>query len=189
MSQYLKNPHFTTVTSKTRSTDLEPRSQKHPGCQCGNYGTDDRTADNSDLWAECDIPILRATSPQTLQMTNSPPTVAPQHPTTLPVSPITTHPPNLPTVYSDISNPATPKAIAASGSRDPPVPDANHHGETRNERGEGPAPNSPTRLIQLEAQLTGVGKLILGVTGKNSELFFSLHLHLNNIIIDSTHIS
>jgi len=79
-------------------------------------------------------------------MTNSPPAVAPQQPTTPPLSAITTHPPNLPTVYSDLSNAATPKPIAAGGSRDPRVPHANHPGETRYKGDEGPSPKQPNKI-------------------------------------------
>ena len=146
MSQYLKNPEVATVESKTRPTAPKPRSRERLGRQRRNDGTGDTIADDTDRSAESDIPIHRAMSREAPQMTNSPPAVAPQHPTTPPLSTITTHPPNSPTVHSDISNPATIKPIAAGGSRDPPVPDANHPGETTNEQDEGPSPKQPNEI-------------------------------------------
>jgi len=146
MSQYLKNPDVTTAASKAQFTDPEPRSTECPGHQCENNGPDDTTANDTNSSAECDIPIHRPTFPEAPQMTNSPPAVAPHHPTTTPLSAIITYSPNSPTVHSDISNPATPKPIAAGGSRDLPVPDANYPSKSRNERGEGPSPKEPHQI-------------------------------------------
>jgi len=176
MSQYLKNPDVVTVLSKTRSTDPEPRRRECPGRQHGNNSTDDTTADNTDSSAECDMPIHRATSPKAPQMTNSPPAVAPQHPTTPTLSAITTHSPNSPTVHSEIINPPTPKPIAAGGSRDPRSLMQIILAKLETNGVRAPAPNSPTRFIQQEAQLTCLGKLVVGVMGKNSELFFFIIL-------------
>jgi len=140
MSQYLKNPNVATVASKTQSTDPEPRSLDRTGRQCGNDSTDDTTADNTGSSVQCDIPNHSAKSPEAPQMTNSLPAVAPQNPTTPPLSAIPTHPPNSPAVHSDSSNPATPKPIPAAGCRHPAVPDANHPGTTSDDRGEWPRP-------------------------------------------------
>jgi len=40
----------------------------------------------------------------------------------------------------------------------------------------GPASYSPTTLIQQEAQLAGMGQLVVGITGKNREPFFFITL-------------
>jgi len=146
ISQYLKNPDVATVASKTRSTDPEPRSREGPWRLRANDGTDNTIADDTDFSAEYDNSIHRPTSPEAPQMTNSPPAVSPHHSTTPSLSAITTHPPNSPTVHSDISNPATPKPIAAGGSRDPPVPDAYHPGANRNEQGKGPSLKEPNDI-------------------------------------------
>jgi len=79
-------------------------------------------------------------SPEAPTRTNSQPAIAPKYPTSLRLSAITTYPLNSPTVHSDISNPTTPKPIAAGGSRDPPDPDANHPSKTSNEESKGHSP-------------------------------------------------
>ena len=91
-------------------------------------------------------------------MTNSPPAVTPQNPTPHSQSAIATYPPNSPTVHSDISNPATPKPMAAGGSQDPPVPDANHPGETRNEWGEGASYKQPNEINSTGGTTSRHGK-------------------------------
>jgi len=166
MSQYLKNPDVATVRSKTRSTDPKGRSRECPGRQCGADGPDDTIADDTDSSAQCDISIHSTTSPEAPQMTYSPPAVASQNLTTPPLSAITTHPLNLPTVYSDIGNPATPNVIAAGGSRDPPVPNANHPGETINKLGEGPSPIQSNEIDSTGGTTRRRGKARRGRYGK-----------------------
>jgi len=146
MSLEVKNPDAATVTSKTRPSAPVSRRWERPQRQGGNDGTDDTAADDTDFSAECYHAIHRATFPEPPQMTNSPPAVVPQQTTTIPLSVITTHPQNSPSVHSDISNPVSPNPIAAGGSRDPPVPDANHPGETTNEWGEWPSPKQPNKI-------------------------------------------
>jgi len=161
-----------TIASKTWSTFLKPRSRECPGRQHGNDSTDNTIGNDTDPSAECDIPIHRSISPEAPQMPNSPPAVAPQHPTTRSLSAITTHPLNSPTVHSDITNPANPKPIAASGSQDPPVSDANHRGETRNQQAEGPSPKQPNKIDSTGGTTCRCGKARRGRQGKKPWTFF-----------------
>ena len=121
-------------------------------------------------------------------MTYSPPAIAPHNPTTPLLSTITSPPLNSPTVHFDISNPTTRKPIAAGGSQDPPVPDANHPGETSNERGEGFSPIQFNEIDSTGGTTHRCGKArCLPHMKKTVNILSSLHL--NNFIIYSTHIS
>jgi len=162
ISQYLKNPHVAKVETKTQSIDAEPTSRECHDCKLGNEGTDDTTADDTDSSAEGDIPFYCVTSREAPQMTNSPPAVAPQHPLTPTLSAITMPPPNSPTVHSDIGNLPTSKPIAACVSRYPPVPDANHPGETRNKLSKGPTSKHPKAMDSIGGITCRHGKACCG---------------------------
>jgi len=178
ISQYLKNPNIATGGSKVRSRDQEPRSPERPGRQRGNDSTDDTIADDTDSLVECDVPIHRPTSSEALQMTNSPPAVTPDHPRTPYLSAITTYPQNLPTVHSDIRNSTTPKPIAAGTYRDPPAPNENHPGETRNERGEGPSTKEPKKIDSTGGTTCRRGKAHCWLHCKKQGTFFFFFITL-----------
>ena len=178
MSQYLKNPALATVASKARPTDPEPRSPGVPPVlkwEPGHWSHYSwRYWSFSRMWysySSCHIPW----SPSHHRFTTSC------------YSSKSYNPPSVHHYYS-----SSEFAYCAFWYYQTCHPQANSTqwisrplslmqillAKLETNRLRGPAPHSPTRWIQQEAQLPDIGKLVMGITGKNCQLFFSITLTL-----------
>ena len=139
LSPFLKIPDDAAVASKTGSKDVESRSGERRGRRRGIDGTDDTTSNDTDNSEDGVFESHRPASPEAPPAPHPPPSIAPGPPTTPPHSCSTTIPPNTPSLPSDTATHATPEAVTAGASGNPPPEEAIAPGETGIEPDEGPS--------------------------------------------------